>query len=96
MDIFSQSIPREGKMAIVVCVILAILTGIIFNTGCNREMLDINFRFNKAMIKMPDGTCKTVKVRSWRDFQDGDQIQVTDTNGKVYLGHSCNIMLLSE
>ena len=35
------------------------------------------------------------KVSSWTDFEDGDQIQVK-INGKSYLVHSSNIVLISD
>ena len=35
------------------------------------------------------------KVASWTDFEDGDQIQVK-IDGKTYLVHSANIVLISE
>lgn len=84
--------------AAVIALLILIVVGIfvMFNGGCNRQIVDIQYRFEKAMIKMPDGNTKTVSVRSWRDFNDGDQIQVTDKDGNTYLGHACNIMLFSE
>ena len=84
--------------AAVIAILILIAVGIfvMFNGGCNRQIVDVKYRFDKAMIKMPDGTCKTVNVKSWRDYQDGDQIQVIDRVGNVYLGHACNIMLFSE
>lgn len=77
-------------------ILIAVGIFVMFNGGCNRQIVDIQYRFEKAMIKMPDGTCKTVSVKSWRDYQDGDQIQVTDKDGNTYLVHACNIMLFSE
>lgn len=79
-----------------ILILIAVGISVMFNGGCNRQIVDIQYRFNTAMIKMPDGTTKTVSVKSWRDFNDGDQIQVTDKDGNTYLGHACNIMLFSE
>ena len=87
----------QGCAAVIaLIIIIAVGIGVMFNGGCNRQIVDIQYRFEKAMIKMPDGTCKTVSVKSWRDYQDGDLIQVTDKNGNTYLGHACNILLFSE
>lgn len=86
-----------GCAAIIALIILiAVSIFAVLYGGCNRQIVDVKYHFEKAMIKMPDGTCKTVKVKSWRDYQDGDQIQVVDKDGNTYLGHACNIMLLSE
>lgn len=46
-------------------------------------------------MKMPDGTCKTIEIKSWRDYENSDQIQVIDKDGVVYLVHACNIALIS-
>lgn len=87
----------QGRAAVIkILIVIAVGIFVMLNCGCNRQILDIHYRFEKAMIKMPDGTCKTVSVKSWRDYQDGDQIQITDKDGNTYLGHACNIMLFSE
>jgi hypothetical protein len=41
---------------------------------------------------MPDGEIIEGQVESWRDFTDGDQIQVK-VNDDVYLVHSSDIVL---
>lgn len=88
---------KTGCAVVIALVILiAVGIGVMFNGGCNRQVVDFKYRFDNAMIKMPDGTVKTVKVKSWRDYSDGDQIQVIDKSGNVYLGHACNIMLFSS
>ena len=38
----------------------------------------------------------TINVKSWTDYQDGDQIQVTADDGTTYLVHSSNITLIKE
>lgn len=73
-----------------------IVFGLTFVTGCNRQVIDFNYRFNKAIVGFPDGTHKVVKIKKWTDFPDGDQIQVIAEDGTVYLGHSMNILLIKE
>lgn len=75
---------------------LTFMFGLTFVTGCNRQVLDFNYRFNKAIVGLPDGTHKVVKIKKWNDFPDGDQIQVIAEDGTVYLGHSMNILLIKE
>ena len=36
------------------------------------------------------------KIKSWRDFDDSDVVQVTDTNGTVYLTHYKNTLLVRD
>lgn len=64
--------------------------------GCNRQVFDFQYKFNKAMLRMPDGTCKVVKISKWCDYDGSDQIQIIADDGTVYLGHSCNIFLIKD
>lgn len=61
----------------------------------NKTFFDTTYSFEKAIIAMPDGTVIAGKVESWTDFEDGDQLQVK-IDGKTYLTHSTNVVLISE
>lgn len=63
--------------------------------GCNKQLLDTTYSFDKAILALPNGEIVEGKVQSWADFEDGDQIQVK-IDGKSYLVHSSNIVLISE
>lgn len=63
--------------------------------GCNKQLLDTTYSFDKAVLVLPNGEIVEGKVQSWADFEDGDQIQVK-IDGKSYLVHSSNIVLISE
>lgn len=57
-------------------------------TACgNRDIFDTVYTFDQAIIKLPNGEIVEGKVESWRDFADGDQLQIT-IDGKTYLVHS--------
>ena len=73
--------------------ILPILATCIY-TGCNRDMFDTVWSYDTAVTRWPDGTMKTIKIRQWRDYQDGEQIQITDRDGNVYLLSSFNTVLI--
>ena len=65
-------------------------------SGCgNRQLFDTTYTFNEAILSMPDGSVVSGKVSSWRDYEDGDQIQVV-IDGTTYLVHSSNIVLMNE
>jgi len=64
-------------------------------SGCNQQIIDTTYRYNKAIISMPDGTIINGNVDSWKDYEDGDQIQVK-IDGITYLVHSSQIVLISE
>ena len=38
----------------------------------------------------------TVDVKSWTDFEDGDQIQIKAKDGTTYLVHSSNVTLIHD
>ena len=73
-------------MAVIMIVVLA---------GCNKTIVDLTYKFDRAIIKLPNGEVIEGKISTWTDYEDGDQIQVK-INGKTYLVHSSNIVLISE
>lgn len=64
-------------------------------SGCNRQLVDLTYSYERAVISLPNGEIVEGKVTSWTDFEDGDQLQVK-INGKQYLVHSSNVVLISE
>lgn len=64
-------------------------------TGCNKQMVDLTYSYERAILVLPNGEVIEGKVSSWTDFEDGDQIQVK-IDGKTYLVHSSNIVLISD
>ena len=63
--------------------------------GCNKQMVDLTYSYEYAILSLPNGEVVEGKVTSWTDFEDGDQIQVK-IDGKTYLVHSSNIVLISD
>lgn len=59
----------------------------------NRAVFDTHYTFTRAMIALPDGSVVSGTVDSWRDYDDGDQLQVT-INGVTYLTHASNVVLM--
>lgn len=64
-------------------------------SGCNKQLLDTTLSFERAIVYLPNGEVIEGKVQSWKDYEDGDQIQVK-IGGKQYLVHSSNVVLISE
>ncbi len=77
---------------IAIIVIIGILMSY-FLVGCNREIFDMTWKYDTAVTRWPDGSMKTIKIKSWRDYE-GEQIQITDHNGNAYLLSSFNTILL--
>ena len=87
---------RPIAMIFVIILILTfLLIPAILLSGCNRQIVDLTYSYERAIICLPNGDIIDGKITSWRDYEDGDQIQVK-IDGKQYLVHSSDIVLISE
>lgn len=74
-----------------------ILIGMLLLTGCgNRDMLDTNYTFNRAIVILNDGTKLELEIQKWADYEDGEQIQIIAKDGKTYLVSSYNTILIKD
>lgn len=62
----------------------------------NKDMWDTNYTYDTAIISWPDGTVKTVEIKQWTDYSDGEQIQIIAEDGTIYLVSSYNCVLIKE
>lgn len=58
-------------------------------------MVDLNYNFDYAIINI-NGEYQKIEIEGWRDYEDGEQIQVTAKDGTVYLTNSFNCTLVKE
>ncbi len=84
----------KQKIVPVLILVFALLS-IFLLAGCNKQMVDLTYSYERAVLALPNGEIIEGKVSSWTDFEDGDQIQVR-IDGKTYLVHSSNIVLISD
>lgn len=80
------------------CIAAAIMVvfGAVFLSSCgNKQWIDTTYRYNRCIIKLPNGEIISGDVQSWTDYDDGDQIQVK-VNDTTYLVHSSDIALIAE
>lgn len=69
---------------------------VISMSGCgNRQMIYLTYNYKYAVISLPNGDIVEGAVESWRDYDDGDQLQVT-VDGVTYLLHAANVALMTE
>ena len=74
----------------VVCLLFAMVS-------CgNRDMFDTVYSYDYAIVSLPDGTSKTIEIKQWRDYEDGEQIQITAKDGTIYLVNSVNCVLVRK
>lgn len=64
-------------------------------TSCNEQIIDTTYSFDYAYVRLANGEVVEGKVDSWKDYEDGDQLQVK-INGVTYLTHASNVTLISH
>lgn len=75
-------------------VALLTLGTIVSLTGCNQQVVDLTYHYDRAIIELPNGEIIDGKVQSWKDYE-GEQLQIK-IDGKTYLTHAENVVLISE
>lgn len=81
------------KFWLILVVTLTLIFGLLYLASCNYNVVDLTYSFDYAYIELPNGELIEGEVSAWRDYEDGDQLQVT-VNGNTYLVHSNNCVLV--
>lgn len=76
----------------IVASIVALLLSATCFAGCNQQIFDFNYKFDKAYVKIGE-EWKAVEVKTWTDYEDGDQFQLTLADGTVLIVHATNLIL---
>ena len=79
------------RLILIAIMLAAFIFLALFLSGCNRQVIDLKYNFNYAIVNTFDGTMEG-KVSSWLDFENSDMIQVT-IDSVTYLTHSSNVIL---
>lgn len=73
--------------------IIFMLVAILCFTSCgNQQIFDTNYTFTKAYVKIGEEWCD-LEIKTWRDYEDGEQLQLKLQDGTVLLVHSANCIL---
>ena len=83
----------KKRIMIILAALLLMAAAVL--AGCNKQMVDLTYSYEYAIIGLPNGQVVEGKVTSWTDYEDGDQLQVK-IDGKTYLVHSSNVVLISK
>ena len=83
-------------LAVVALVLVVVLFAWFIPNMTNKQIWDMTFSFERAIISLPDGDVVSGEIASWKDFDDGDQIQVKFKDGITYLTHISNVVMISE
>lgn len=92
--IFDISLMESNMKKVIFCLIGLIVLATLLS-GCNLQVIDTKWNFDRAIISLPNGEVIEGEVDSWRDFEDGDQLQVK-IDGVTYLTHSENVVLIDD
>lgn len=82
----------ERMMPFIITTVITCTLVMLLN-ACNYDVIDTNYTFDYAIINL-GGEYKKIAISSWRDYEDGEQIQITDKQGNVYLTNSFNCTLV--
>lgn len=91
-------INKADMRGFITCIGISLLIGLIgclVLSGCNVDMVDTVYQFDYAIIELPNGEIVEGEVETWRDYEDGEQLQVK-INGKTYLTSSYHCTLIKE
>lgn len=80
---------------ILVLVLTLVLCVSLF-AGCgNVQLIDTTWKYDRAMVKLPDGTVVVGTCTSWRDYDGCDSVQVV-IDGVTYYTHLNNVCLIDD
>lgn len=82
------------KLKMLALAAVAVLSMMLASCG-NYMMFDTEYTFDYAIVSFPDGSSRKIDIQSWTDYE-GEQIQIVDTEGNVYLINSVNCVLVKE
>jgi hypothetical protein len=82
------------KLKIVLLGII-VLGGCLLLTGCNKQIIDTKYTFNRAIVTLNDGTRMEIEIAKWNDYE-GEQLQIIGKDRKVYLVSSYNTILIKD
>lgn len=80
-----------GAIILIIVIVCVSLYPYIFG---NKEYGDFKQKYDYAIVQRFDGEQK-IEISSWKDYE-GEQIQITDSSGNVYLVSSYNTILVRE
>ena len=83
------------KIIVVVLIIALCLTLTACQIGNRKIGIDTTQTFRWAIIQLGNGELIEGPVDSWRDFNEGDTVQIT-IKGITYLTHYANAILATE
>lgn len=96
-----KNMKNDRIAVIVVAVVLAVI--MLFAFACtatawgNQALFDMTYKFDRDVIMLPNEPDGYIcgRVESWQDYENSDVVQVK-VDGKVYLTHYSNVVLIDD
>ncbi len=80
----------------ILTVVLVVLLLAALFSGCgNYQLIDAQYKFDRAIVKLPNGSVVEGKLDSWRDYEDSDIVQVK-IDGTTYYTNAVNVVLIDD
>ena len=87
----SSNNKRIGKKILLVGILI---TSLLLLSGCNYDLFDTKYTFNKAII-FGDDCATIVEIKKWTDY-DGEQLQIETNDGTFILTSSFDTKLIDD
>lgn len=71
-----------------------LLATVVLTTGCNKQVMDFKYEFNKAIIFHED-TATIIEIQKWNDYE-GEQIQLITKDGLVIVTSTYDTKLVND
>lgn len=84
------------KKFIITFVVMATALVLVLSSCGNKALFDTTYKFNYAIVEFPGGKVEKINIKNWTDYEDGEQIQITASDGNTYLIHAANCVLVAE
>lgn len=88
----------KDKRRILIYILAAVIIFVILVTsvGCNYQIVDFNYKFTKVHMSFDGEHYQCYNIESWRDYEDGEQIQVDIDGYGTVLASSVNAILIQD
>lgn len=84
------------KTFVLIAVLILVAVVIVVLTGWNYNIVDTHWKFDYALVYLGDSEPQRIDIASWKDEDDGEQLTLVGTDGKVYLVSANYTMLVKE
>lgn len=75
---------------------LLLLVMLVLVTGCNKQIFDTTYSYDYAYCDYQNDKVPTeMQIKKWNDY-DGEQLQIIDEDGNVWLVNSTRCVLVDK